>query len=134
MAHIESAVRIIAYGFFVPIFFMNVGLETNVSFIMSAPLLVVLILLMTNTTKILTSYFFARKKIGSKRSILLGIGLSAKFSTSIVILTMLVDNNLISSNLYSVLIGAMILSKFIIPILFSQLIQKWNPAFIKVSN
>jgi Kef-type K+ transport system membrane component KefB len=132
--HIESTVKIIAYGFFVPIFFLNVGLETNMLFIISAPLLVLLVLAMTKTTKILTSYFIARKKLGPKRAILLGIGLSAKFSTSIVIITMLFENQIISSDLYSVLIGAMILSKFIIPILFSQLIERWKPGFEYLKN
>jgi len=129
IAEIESAIKIIAYGFFVPIFFVDVGLETNMGFIMSAPLLVLLILIMTGATKIITSYLIARKKLGSRRSILLGIGLSAKFSTSIVILTMLIENNIISSELYSVLVGAMILSKFIIPVMFATLIQKWKPVF-----
>ncbi len=130
--HIESASRIVAYGFFVPIFFISVGLETNIAFILSAPLLVLLIVAMTKSTKIITSYLTARKEIGPKKSILLGIGLSAKFSTSIVIITMFVDNNIISSELYSVLIGAMILSKFIIPVLFSQLLERWEPEFKKV--
>ena len=131
LQHIESAVKVLAYGFFVPIFFINVGLETNVSFIISAPLLILLVLIMTNTTKILVSYFTAKKRIGPKKSILLGIGLSAKFSTSIVIITLLLDNNIISSELYSTLVGAMILSKFIIPVLFSQLLERWKLDFKK---
>ncbi|MCD6109848.1 cation:proton antiporter [bacterium] len=131
ISYIKSTVEIISYGFFVPIFFVNVGLETNVNFIISAPLLVLLVVAMTKSTKIITSYLVAKNIVGKRKSILLGIGLSVKFSTSIVILTMLIENNIISSALYSTLIGAMILSKFIIPVLFSQLIQKWDLTFEK---
>jgi len=129
---IVSTVKIIAYGFFVPIFFVNVGLETDMAFVISAPLLVLLVVAMTKSTKIITSYLIARKTIGAKKSVLLGIGLSAKFSTSIVIITLLLNNGIIPSTLYSTLIGAMILSKFIIPILFSQLLQKWKLHFEKI--
>ncbi|MDH3325040.1 MAG: cation:proton antiporter [Candidatus Peregrinibacteria bacterium] len=125
----ESIIRIVAYGFFVPIFFLSVGLEVDLIYLFSAPLLVILLLLITKLTKISISYFFARKKIGIKKSVLLGIGLSAKFSTSIVIITMLYNQGIIPLDLYSVLIGAMIASKFIIPVAFSLLLKKWNLEF-----
>ena len=126
---IEKEVRTISYGFLVPIFFFHVGSEIDLHYLLKAPLLIILVIGMTNTTKILTSYFLGKKELGSKKSILLGIGLSAKFSTSLVIITMLYNQNIISSELFSVLIGAMIASKFIIPVLFSFLIQKWSLAF-----
>ncbi len=126
LEHFESILRIVAYGFFVPIFFLRVGIEVNLQFLLTAPLLILCVLLITNLTKISISYFMAKKKLGSKQAILLGVGLSAKFSTSIVILTMLYDQGILPSELFSVLIGAMIASKFIIPITFSLLLKKWN--------
>jgi Ca2+-transporting ATPase len=132
IAKIESIIRVVAYGLFVPIFFIYVGTEIDMNYLFSAPLLVVSILFITNSTKILTSYIIAKPKLGTKKSILLGIGLSAKFSTSIVILTMLYEKNIIPLELYSVLIGAMIVSKFIIPIAFSVLLKKWDLKFERV--
>lgn len=131
---VDTLIRTLSYGFFIPIFFMWVGLEVNMNYLLTAPLLVLLILLATNTTKILTTLFVARKKFGVKKSILMGIGLSAKFSTSIVIITMLYNNQLIPVELYSVLIGAMIASKFIIPVLFSQLILFWKLQFVPLKK
>lgn len=132
IAQFESATRVVAYGFFVPMFFVYVGSEVDVRFLIASPFLIVAVILITKTTKILISYLFARKHLGVKKSILLGVGLSAKFSTSIVIITMLYANDLIPPELYSVLIGAMIASKFIIPVLFSVLISKWNLEFEEV--
>ena len=131
ISQFESILRIVAYGLFVPIFFLHVGVEVDIKYLFSAPLLILLVLLITNTTKILTSYFIAKQKVGTKKSILLGIGLSAKFSTSIVIITILYSKNIISLELYSILIGAMIVSQFIIPVAFSVLLKKWNLEFEK---
>lgn len=125
----ESSVRTVSYGFFVPIFFLQVGSGVDLKYLLSAPLLILAVLFITVATKIALSYFSARKKLGSKQAVLLGIGLSAKFSTSIVILTMLFERGLINNELFSVLIGAMIASQFMIPVTFSLLLQKWKLKF-----
>ncbi len=130
----KSIISDISYGFFVPIFFLSVGMDVDIKYLFSAPLLIITILLITNTTKILTSYFIGRSVLGKKKSILLGIGLSAKFSTSIVIISMLYSQNVIPLSLYSVLVGAMIASKFIIPVAFAVLIEKWGIEFEDVEK
>ena len=130
----ESALQTIAYGLFIPIFFIHVGSEVNLQYLLSTPLLIIIFLLITNSTKISVSYLLGRKELGNKKSILLGIALSAKFSTSIVIITLLYQNNIIPIELYSVLIGTMILSKFIIPLAFSLLLQKWQLKFKPLKN
>ena len=134
LVQFESIIRIVAYGFFVPMFFVNVGLEVDIRYLFSAPLLILFVLVLTNVTKIVSSYLIAKPKLGTKKSILLGVGLSAKFSTSIVIITMLYTQSIIPVELYSVLIGAMIASKFIIPVAFSVLLKKWNLKFEKSDN
>lgn len=121
----ESIIRTISYGLLVPIFFLYVWIEIDLTYLLSAPWLILSVLLITSITKILVSYFGARSRLWTKKSILVGIWLSAKFSTSIVILTMLFDKHLISWDIYSVLIWAMIVSQFIIPVSFSVLLKKW---------
>lgn len=120
----ESIIKDITYGLFVPVFFLEIGLGVSLTYLFSNPLLILLVLAITNSTKIITSYLLAGKELGRKKAVLLGIGLSAKFSTSIVIVSMLHEQNLIPNELYSVLIGAMIMSKFIIPTSFSVLVKK----------
>ncbi|MFC1691633.1 cation:proton antiporter [Nanoarchaeota archaeon] len=123
---IDSEIRTMAYGFFAPIFFLWVGIDTDVSYIIKFPLLVLLVMAMTNTTKILSSYLVGKKELGTKKSILLGISLCVKFSTSIVIIKLLFEKGLIQSDLYSVLIGTTIAFKFVVPFLLSYLITKWK--------
>ncbi|MFC1768964.1 cation:proton antiporter [Nanoarchaeota archaeon] len=128
---IDSEIRTMAYGFFAPIFFLWVGVDTDVSYIIKFPFLILLVMLMTNATKIISSYLMGRKVIGAKKSIILGIGLSVKFSTSIVIIKLLFEKNLIQSDLYSILVGTTIAFKFVIPLLLAYLLKKWKIGFSK---
>jgi hypothetical protein len=85
-------------------------------------------------TKILATFVMSRKTFGVKKSILLGISLVVKFSTSIVIIKVLYDKGLISSEVFSIFIGTKILFKFIVPFLLSTLITKWNLKFEKAKG
>jgi len=125
---IESEVKTICYGFFAPIFFLMVGVSMDLKSLVTFPLLIIIILivLVSIVAKILASYMTGRKKLGKKDSILLGIGLSVKFSTSIVIISIFFENNLITSDLYSVIIASSMIFAFIIPILFATLLTKWK--------
>lgn len=124
--YIESTIRTISYGFFVPIFFVWVGQSIELDYIIKSPLIILLIIFITSLSKVLTTYLFGKKHFGPHQSILMGIGLSAKFSTSVVILSLLFYKNIIPGELYSALIGSMAVSKFIIPVLFSYLLKKWQ--------
>ncbi len=64
--------------------------------------------------------------VGMMDTILLGIGLSVRFSTSIVIVKILFENELIRSDLYSIIIASSIVFKFIVPVLFANLLVKWK--------
>ena len=67
-----------------------------------------------------------RKELGKHKSIILGIALTVKFSTCIVIIKLLFENELNPLSLYSVLVGATILFKFVVPFLISRLIKYWK--------
>ncbi|MBU0456775.1 MAG: cation:proton antiporter [Nanoarchaeota archaeon] len=123
---IDSEIRTMAYGFFAPMFFLWVGLDADVYYLIKFPLLVVAVVVLANTTKIITSYLMGRKELGTHRSIILGVSLTVKFSTSIVIIKLLFEKNLIPLSLYSVLIGSTILFKFFVPFLLSHLIKRWK--------
>ena len=123
---IESEVKTMCYGFFAPLFFLWVGVSMNIKYLMSYPLLILLIVIVSGGTKIIGSYLIGRKELGNKKSILLGIGLSVRLSTGIVIIKILFDNNIIEPVLYSVLIASTIVFTFIIPLLFSNLLVRWG--------
>jgi len=123
---IDSEIRTMAYGFFAPVFFLWVGVDTDIGYLAKFPLLVLAVMALTKSTKVITSYIMGRKELGTHRSILLGVALSVKFSTSIVIIKLLFENDLIPLTLYSVLVGTTILFKFVVPFLMSYLIRRWK--------
>ncbi len=123
---IESEVKTMCYGFFAPIFFLWVGLSMDINYLFAFPLLVLLVVVVSKGAKLLGSYIAARTELGSKQSILLGIGLSVRFSTSIIIVKILLENNLIGIDLYSVIIASSIIFKFLVPVLFSNLLVRWK--------
>jgi len=129
---IDSEIRTISYGFLAPIFFLWVGVDTDVGYLIKFPLLILLIMAMTKSTKIISSYFMGRKIFGKRKSIILGVSLSVKFSTSIVIIKLLFENNIIQSHLYSVLVGTTIAFKFVVPFLLAFLIKRWRIGFSKI--
>lgn len=131
---IDSEIRAIAYGFFAPLFFLSVGIETDVGYLIQFPWLVLLVMAVVKTTKITSSYIVGRKLLGYKKSIILGISLSVKFSSSIIVIKLLFDKGLIHSDLFSVLVGAKIAFKFVVPLLLAYLIPRWKIGSPEVQN
>ncbi|MDF1498254.1 MAG: cation:proton antiporter [Patescibacteria group bacterium] len=123
---VEKEVKAISYGFFAPIFFLWVGMFVSVDILIKYPLVILLIIVVTKSVKIVSSYFLTKKELGKKESILLGIGLSVKFSTSIIITKILFQEGLIGIELYSVIITSSVIFNFIVPFLFSNLLVRWK--------
>jgi len=123
---IHSQIKIITYGLFAPIFFLWVGIDVNINYLIKYPLLIILFTTTTYLVKATTSFFMTKSQLGNKKAFLLGIGLCVRLSTSIVILKLLLEENLITSEIYSILIGTQLVFKFIIPIALSYFIIKWK--------
>jgi len=123
---IENEVRAVCYGLFAPLFFFWVGITTSLSYLSQNPIILMLFFFIPWISKLIPSYLAGRKKLGNKGSILLGLGLSVRFSTSIVIIKYLFEHNLIPLGLYSVLIASTALFTLVIPISFAYLLGKWK--------
>lgn len=123
---LNSDLKTVAYGLFVPVFFFGVGAKLDVGYLAAAPVAVVVVVLVSAVAKVLASVFTARKDFGTRGSILLGIGLSVRFSTGIVIVAFLYSHDFIGSGLYSAMIASSIAFQFIVPVLFSRLIVRWG--------
>ncbi|MFX1312408.1 MAG: cation:proton antiporter [Promethearchaeota archaeon] len=121
---VESEIKTICYGFFAPMFFLWVGASMDLSYLLTFPLFIVIIVVVSFAAKLLGSFIIGKKVLGKKDSILLGIGVSVKFSTGIVIMTILLNRGLIDSGLYSIIIASSIVFTFFIPILFARLLTK----------
>lgn len=130
-AEIEKEIKALSYGFFAPIFFLWVGMETDVHYLLTAPGMIVLVIAVTYLAKILASFLVGYRELGPRKSLFMGLALGVRFSTSIVIIKFMYENNIIHAELYSILIGSTIAFKFIIPFLLSTLVKRWNLAAVK---
>ncbi|HDL02382.1 MAG TPA: cation:proton antiporter [Candidatus Pacearchaeota archaeon] len=125
---IHSQIKILTYGFFAPIFFLWVGLDVNINHLIEFPLLILLFTIVTYLVKATASFAMTRSQLGDKKAFLLGISLCVRLSTSIVIIKLLLEHHLITSEIYSILVGTQLIFKFIIPITLSYFITKWKIA------
>jgi Kef-type K+ transport system membrane component KefB len=123
---IRENMKMLTYGLFAPLFFLWVGSEINMGYLLKFPLLVLLVVAVSNISKILASLFVGKKTLGAQKSVLLGIGLSVRFSTSIIIIKILYESGIINAGLYSIVLASNIVFEFIVPFLFSKLVVRWN--------
>lgn len=123
---VDNEIKSMAYGLLAPLFFVWVGVSMDIAYLVSFPLLILLVVAVSKGAKLLGSYVVGRKELGAQGAILLGIGLSVRFSTSVIIIKFLFDNNVIGHDIYSVIIASSIVFKFIVPILFSSLAVRWG--------
>ena len=123
---IESEIRILAYGFFGPIFFLWVGATISLSSVVDAPLLAAAIFFVASVSKIVASVLASSGKIGFKPSLLLGTGLCVRFSTSLVIVKILYEAKVIDLALYSALVTVSAISTVAMPLIFAYLSKRWR--------
>ncbi|MFX1574394.1 MAG: cation:proton antiporter [Promethearchaeota archaeon] len=131
---VESEIKTICYGLFAPLFFLWVGASMDLNYLLMFPLFLVLVVVVSLGAKLIGSYISGKNKLGRKDSLLLGVGISVKFSTGIVIMAILLNNGLISSGLYSIIIASSIIFTFFIPILFASLLSKRKSLDLPVSG
>jgi len=128
---IESEIKTLCYGFFAPIFFLQIGISMDINTLLSSPLLILLIVIVSSLAKLIGSWLIGIKEMGVKQATLMGIGLSVRFSTSLIIIRILYKNAVINVGLYSIIIASSIIFTFLIPIIFSILAVKWKQDIIK---
>jgi Kef-type K+ transport system membrane component KefB len=131
LRYIEQELRAVSYGLFAPIFFIWVGATMDTSYLLKFPLLILLVVVVTSAMKLLGTYLVAHKEFENKEWLLLGTGLSVRFSTSIIIIKILFDNGLVASDLFSVIVASSIIFTFLVPIIFSNLLVKLGLTKIK---
>ena len=82
---VEKAVEFLGYAFLAPLFFLSIGINISLNSIIVNPLLVLVLFVVSAGSKLLASYLLFWKQLGTKYSLLLGLGLSVRFSTGLII-------------------------------------------------
>ena len=122
-----KAVRAVSYGFFGIIFFLWIGMSVDLSGLVEAPELAVLLFLAAFAGK-LTGIFLMvpMKKLTVKEAWAIGIGLNARLTTEIIVAKLLLDAKLIGTELFTALVASSSLSTIIVPLAFSAIASRWG--------
>jgi Kef-type K+ transport system membrane component KefB len=123
----EKAINFLGYVCLSPFFFLNVGSNVSLGSLFVYPLMIILISLVATSTKLFASYIVFQKLLQAKYSLLLGLGLSVRFSTSLIVQYILLDSGVISSSLYSALVLTALLLTPIIAGVYSWFLSSKRP-------
>lgn len=137
---LKEKVDIIGYGFLVPIFFIEIGVNIDIKDVFYNPVLLLaipVILLVFYVVKLLPSLLYIRQ-FGVKRAVSASFLLSAQLSLMIVGLQIARSLGIIGETYYSVFVFAVIISCLLFPALFHKtfsdegLSRKRRPALDRI--
>lgn len=116
-ARIEEGVLALAYGFFVPIFFINIGLGVNLMAISGSGWWLALALTVVAViSKILGSGLGAKlSHFSNLESLQLGIGMVSRGEVGLIVASFALANGLISDNLFSIVVFMVIVATLLTP-------------------
>ena len=126
---VADFINLTTFEIFAPFFFFTVGMETNINALRTNIFLILGLTLIIKVAKILPSYLIGKKIFGPRKAVVMGISLCIKFSTSIIILVAFLNRHLITTELFSILIGVKVAFKLVVPLLLSFLLKHWQLKF-----
>ncbi len=116
---IESKMRIITYGFLVPIFFVSIGLEANLRAITGTllPFLIVLFIVAV-LSKIIGAGLGARLSgLSNQESLRVGVGMISRGEVGLIVAGIGVREGLISAEVFTVVVVLVLLTTLVTPLL-----------------
>jgi len=128
--HIERGINSLAYSLFVPIFFVSIGLKTNLREIQSDSLLLLLVIVVIGVLgKILGSGLGALLGGFTKlESLQLGAGMVSRGEVGLIVAAIGMQAGYVKHSEFSAVIGMVIVTTLITPPLLRSLFSKKKPA------
>jgi Kef-type K+ transport system membrane component KefB len=116
---IESKMRVLTYGFLVPIFFVSIGLEANVREITGAllPFLIVLFIVAV-LSKVIGAGLGARLAgLSNAESLRVGVGMISRGEVGLIVAGIGVREGMISQEVFTVVVVLILLTTLVTPLL-----------------
>jgi Kef-type K+ transport system membrane component KefB len=116
----KKPIFFVANIFLGPFFFLSLGNKMQFSALLAWPLIVVAVILISLFSRLSVSYLLFHRLLGKRQSLIMGVGLTSKFSTSVITENLLFTSGMITAPLYSILMGVFIILKPLIVGVFSR--------------
>lgn len=113
---VHDGTAALGYGFFIPVFFINIGLQAQATGLLAAPLLTIVLVVLAIITKIVGGGLGARLGgFGQRSSLQIGIGMVSRGEVALVIAGAGLAAGLLDANLFSVLVVVTLATTLITP-------------------
>jgi Kef-type K+ transport system membrane component KefB len=132
-AQIETGLRAMAYSFFVPIFFVNIGLSVDLTQLHSSAIVMMLVITVFAVVGKIIGAGLGAKAGGFNwhESLQLGIGMVSRGEVGLIVATIGLQSGHLSSEVFSTIVGMVLFSTLLTPPMlraaFNQPSQKSNP-------
>ena len=124
---LSHSMHIISFGFLIPLFFVNVGLKTNIGEI-SSNLFLIFVLIIIDVLGTLSGtiigVMLSKGKFGE--GMIVGWGVLPKGDTELVIATLALKSGLITAGIFTAIITVALFCTFLAPIVFRLLVKDYS--------
>src|SRR3989344_1893351 len=124
---IAKSTHIIAFGFLLPLFFVKIGITTELHLILSNFKLIILFIIIALLGTVIGTVIATWLNKGTfKEGLILGFGLSPKGDLELAIITLALENSIITNNIYTSLVIMSLSTTILAPIIFKKLVQTYG--------
>lgn len=132
---ISHSIHILSFGFLIPIFFVNVGLNININSLPSNLFLLLIFILIDILGTLAGTVIGVLLGKGTfSEGLIVGWGVIPKGDTELVIATLALNAGLINIDIFTVIIMVALFSTFLAPIIFNMLIIKHSKVARGIQN
>ena len=123
---IKTGVSTLAFSFFVPIFFVNIGLAANARVLTGDSLwLLLAMIIVAVISKVVGSGIGARiAGFTNLESLQLGAGMTSRGEVGLIVASVGVSEGMISANMFAVIVGVVIVTTLLTPAMLRALFAK----------
>jgi len=121
----HGGVAMVAYGIFVPVFFVSIGLQANINDVLEAPLLVIVLTVVAVLTKLLGGALGSRVGgINWRNSWLVGAGMISRGEVALVLAGVALSTGAVNTAIFSALVVMAVATTLVTPPLLRVLAPK----------
>ena len=127
---IEERARALAYGFFVPIFFVGVGLSANARDLDSSDVLLLVVVILVAAVSKIVGCGLGALLAGEpfKSALQIGTGMITRGEVGLIIATVGLSNGLIQTNVYSIIVLTVLATALATPLLLRLVFPRQKEA------
>ena len=133
---IHNGVAVLAYGVFVPIFFVNIGLVANARELTSESLLLMLVMTIVAVVSKVAGAGLGGRLGGltNREALQLGVGMMSRGEVGLIVVTVGINNGLIGSDVFAEVVGVVILTTLLTPPLLRSLFSRREESPLQVKE